>query len=483
VARDLLAGFYMHTDSVSVRKSQLHRYLLRPRRDPPPLEGKLPFLEVVCVRRYGSLFPFLPRPSAFGVLGGGYLLRVYPESLDGQPFGIAIDPGSSFVENLYRCGYGIADVDMIVVTHDHPDHMASLEPLLSLIHHQQWIERAFKRIPILANKSVADRIAWVEGYPDSWNLVDLTNPDGTLSGVGPDDLVIDCFETGHSDLGGHSALALRFGLGDDGPSAAFTSDVPQPDPSSDWRDRWRRMLESDVLTAHLSSVPLAELRQLARVPQPPPESPLQEDYVAFEELWGAVRDANKGLYATLEYASWINQEDREPKELPIGPIKGTWLEAKPHLYLAGALAFARAFAAATTAGSAGAFVIGELSEELGTFRTKVAEGFNRMVFPTLNGGARARAISADVGLKITVSGEPGIKAQCGGNAVRVLCTTCDLDSDLIPDESYHDLQSIVEVCVKGENEGVFYNCTGHDPSQQEEPTFIERLERYDVFGR
>jgi glyoxylase-like metal-dependent hydrolase (beta-lactamase superfamily II) len=40
-------------------------------------------------------------------------------------FGIVIDPGGGYIENLYRCGFSLADIDMIIVTHDHADHLSS----------------------------------------------------------------------------------------------------------------------------------------------------------------------------------------------------------------------------------------------------------------------------------------------------------------------------------------------------------------------
>jgi hypothetical protein len=66
--------------------------------------------------------------------------------------------------------------------------------------------------------------------------------------------------------------------------------------------------------------------------------------------------------------------------------------------------------------------------------------------------------------------------------VKVLCTTCDLDNDLVDSERYRPLDDIWEVCVKGEDEGVFYNCGYHDPQSQPEPTWLQAVDRYDLFG-
>ncbi len=51
------------------------------------------------------------------------------------------------------------------------------------------------------------------------------------------------------------------------------------------------------------------------------------------------------------------------------------------------------------------------------------------------------------------------------------------------EEQYHSARDVFEMCVKGENEGIFYNCREHAPSVGSDPVFLEQLERFDVFGR
>lgn len=477
IARDLLAGFVVHTDSIGVRKSQLHKYLLQKRRDTPPIgESGRPMMELVCMRRYGSLFPFLPRPSAFRVLGGGYLVRVYPvpESEGFDNFGIVIDPGPSFVENLYRCGFSLADIDAIVVTHDHPDHIVSLDPLLGLLHERDQLAPEpppHGRAVVYGNNSVYERYAGKHPAPfENLSAGPVTLPNG---------IVLRAVPTGHQDLGGSSALGLHISAGPHGPAIAFSSDVPAPAPDARaWQQLWSDPLDADVLVAHLSSVPLVELREIAALGVP--SGQLKREEAAFLRLWTRFAEANPGLHRRLEYASWINPKTKKPLPHmdPVGPVTGEWIDEKPHLYLGGILEWARAFRERHR-DTPGVFVLGELSEELGTFRTKVAAGLNDTIFHSRDG---CHALTADIGLTLTVRG--GRDAQ--GKRIYdpcVLCTTCDLDNDLVREERYHRPESIVEVCVKGENEGVFYNCLGHDPSNQIDPTFLERMQRYDVFGR
>ncbi|MFC1510906.1 MBL fold metallo-hydrolase [Candidatus Margulisiibacteriota bacterium] len=63
--------------------------------------------------------------------GGGYFLTL--QNARGQTKGIAIDPGYDFFSIFRDLGMGIADIDAIIITHDHDDHTESVEGILSLL--------------------------------------------------------------------------------------------------------------------------------------------------------------------------------------------------------------------------------------------------------------------------------------------------------------------------------------------------------------
>ena len=63
--------------------------------------------------------------------GGGYFLTL--RSARGDVKGIAIDPGYDFFAIIRDLGLGIADIDAIIMTHDHDDHTESVEGILSLL--------------------------------------------------------------------------------------------------------------------------------------------------------------------------------------------------------------------------------------------------------------------------------------------------------------------------------------------------------------
>jgi tetratricopeptide (TPR) repeat protein len=87
---------------------------------------------LVILRDWNSFSPILNRESRNQDTagpkewrGGGYLLIW-------QGHGIAIDPGVGFVEQLYRKGFSIVDIDTVVVTHCHLDHTRDVESLVDL---------------------------------------------------------------------------------------------------------------------------------------------------------------------------------------------------------------------------------------------------------------------------------------------------------------------------------------------------------------
>ncbi|MEA3493725.1 MAG: MBL fold metallo-hydrolase [Candidatus Margulisiibacteriota bacterium] len=63
--------------------------------------------------------------------GGGYFLTL--RNSHGHTKGIAIDPGYDFFNIFRDLGLGIADIDAIIITHDHDDHTESVEGILSLL--------------------------------------------------------------------------------------------------------------------------------------------------------------------------------------------------------------------------------------------------------------------------------------------------------------------------------------------------------------
>jgi L-ascorbate metabolism protein UlaG (beta-lactamase superfamily) len=80
------------------------------------------------IHKWNSASPLFSRGIS---QGGGYFLTL--KNGHGQTKGIAIDPGYDFFNIFRDLGLGIADIDAIVITHDHDDHTESVEGILSLL--------------------------------------------------------------------------------------------------------------------------------------------------------------------------------------------------------------------------------------------------------------------------------------------------------------------------------------------------------------
>ncbi|MFX0023871.1 MAG: MBL fold metallo-hydrolase [Candidatus Hermodarchaeota archaeon] len=74
---------------------------------------------LMILKRWGSKAPTLMK-----VKGGGYLLFI-------NKMGIVIDPGYYFKDNLLELGYTIANINIIIITHNHPDHTDDLVKLIN----------------------------------------------------------------------------------------------------------------------------------------------------------------------------------------------------------------------------------------------------------------------------------------------------------------------------------------------------------------
>lgn len=106
---------------VSENRSRISKQL---RRQPCARESRCEF---VVLQRWNSYTPAMAATE-----GGGYLLSL---DRDGSgPRSVVIDPGYGFIKNLLAEGLSIADISALVVTHDHPDHLADVQGLVNLLY-------------------------------------------------------------------------------------------------------------------------------------------------------------------------------------------------------------------------------------------------------------------------------------------------------------------------------------------------------------
>lgn len=79
------------------------------------------------LQRWNSISPAEGRS-----LGGGYIL--YRTDKDGVvDLCVVIDPGFDFIRNLFHCGFSLSDIDVILLSHSHLDHIRDFESIVHLL--------------------------------------------------------------------------------------------------------------------------------------------------------------------------------------------------------------------------------------------------------------------------------------------------------------------------------------------------------------
>lgn len=128
-----------------------HDSLIHNLNQPRSLEYKIGANVLRTIHKWNSASPLYSQgPSQ----GGGYLLALRGKK--GGLNGIAIDPGYDFFNIFRELGLGIADLDAIIITHDHDDHTESVEGILSLLakHNDHNHERKSKVLDIFGSAGV-----------------------------------------------------------------------------------------------------------------------------------------------------------------------------------------------------------------------------------------------------------------------------------------------------------------------------------------
>lgn len=84
---------------------------------------------LLCLKGFSSSTPMINSAvfSKNTCVGGGFYLNV-------NGFGVVIDPGIGFVENMHREGIFIEDINAVIVTHDHLDYNKDIGTISALQH-------------------------------------------------------------------------------------------------------------------------------------------------------------------------------------------------------------------------------------------------------------------------------------------------------------------------------------------------------------
>jgi len=225
---------------------------------------------LIVLRRWNSFTPGLSSPASPSK-GGGYFL--YFKGENKKSTGIVIDPGFDFVDNLFFEGFSIRDIDIVLITHAHPDHTDNFPKMLALFHEMN--DRLKEKKEKKDNKGKIDKkhikVILSQGVFDLFNkqmdlskesLKDIyvvdTRPikeEGLIKcyndNIGNDEeLKIEAFRTSHGDLTQWESIGFLFSIGKNESlrKIGFTSDAL-------WTDKfWKNFKECDIVCAHLGSI-------------------------------------------------------------------------------------------------------------------------------------------------------------------------------------------------------------------------------------
>lgn len=135
--------------------SDWHDRSLHSLRDHSVQQPMVNSLRFVGLQRWNSTSPAQGRS-----MGGGYLL--YRTNDKGHiDLGIAIDPGFDFVRNLFRMGFSLADIDIVLLSHAHADHVRDFESMVLLLYDLAKKTRQKKRLHVILTLGIYRRLSYI----------------------------------------------------------------------------------------------------------------------------------------------------------------------------------------------------------------------------------------------------------------------------------------------------------------------------------
>jgi len=389
--------------------------------DPPkvilPTGDKKAIGILTVLRRWNSFTPGLSSPASPS-RGGGYFLYLRNEK--GESKGIVIDPGFDFVNNLFFEGFSINDIDIVLITHAHPDHTDNFPKILTLLHEMDGRLKKWRRNPEESNRKQI-KIVLSQGVFDLFNkqmdlskesLQDIYVVDTKSMGYQPricynkGDLKIQAIKTSHSDLSEWESLGFIFSIGKNKAlkKIGFTSDAL-------WTKNFYKNFEDcSIVCAHLGAI----------------VNVLKEKY--FCETFCENHDENDENICNKCKLENFSQAKVGPKKLE------KQIHDENHLYLAGLTSF---FAPLLDNSNLKLGIISEFGEELkGGIRMDMYFKFNDWFKDPTKSTIDRRCLPGDIGLKVDIFSSD------------VLCQAC---------QRYVNRKNIIPVPY-GKEEGIFFIC-------------------------
>jgi len=464
--------------------------------------------KLVILRRWQSFNPKIPRPKMQRVPGGGYLLLW-------QGKGIVIDPGYDFIQNLYDEGFSIEDIDAILITHSHPDHDNELSTFLTMLHewnrwHQKNLrQEKVKKIDLFLNEGTYRKYHnWLYSpthvvskvYQLQLNVWDIENIKEwkrrgkniriDLRGDSGYSLAIEVIPAWHDEvIAQHSAIGVKLYLYKKGKeekeklefTIGITGDTYGYERIEDYYK------DCDILIAHLGDVKLREIRTLIDEPisprilklffdneySPQKVKKFLEFIVRFDLSDLEMLEENEiKILKDYLFENGGRISDKKIKTI----IKKVFnqineeFEYKNHLGLKGLYKLHKEICKHNKDENIDRlFIIGELPEELASFRQMVARWLNNMEYnkckqnhldEKLYPKVKVRCFTGDIGLHIGLGIERGTKEAVETRPIMIRCHRCMHNNEIVKKKlNYHPVNKIQETIVKREGARIVYLCS------------------------
>lgn len=437
----------------------------------------------LCLRRWNSFTPAIPRPVDFNKWAGGVHSYNSNQCPGGGYFliwnnkGIVIDPGFDFIRNLYSAGYSVADIDAIVLTHAHIDHMGDFFTLLTLIYERQDLLKrlygennsGFEKIDLFLNigamnsflswfaSQTKDTIRHIHTLPRESAIEKKENYFLDLSG--PEyNMKIEVTKAAHNEIYAEDwAVGIKFYLPIVGRNKPVVLGI-----TSDTAFKEEIIMQygkCDILATHLGDINYKEVVSFANI------GGLLEDKSTTERIVDGISgEANishlKELAVSLGVADQESCEQEgkklsglsDPKEIVRRILhKEEVYQLKNHLGFKGALELAKRIDDQSK-DEEKIIIFTEFPEYLGSFRKRIAAHFNEQ--SSLN---KIKYFTGDLGLQIRINQQPNDDEQL----FFIQCNKCARDNEVGEDKSFHAIENCQETCVKSADETIVYYCNTH----------------------